>query len=166
MRETGFDYDRMVEDAMRGVVRAALTHAVEEGLPGKHHFYLSFRTSAPGVVMPSRLRAQYPQEITIVVQHQYWNLTVMEESFAVDLAFGGKREHLVVPFAALTGFADPEAQFGLRFGEGGGLSAPGGPKAAGTAPKPDEPATGEPMSGEPAPGEGEKVVSIDSFRKK
>ncbi len=163
----GLDYDRMVEDAMRGVVREALRHIAASGLPGNHHFYISFRTDAPGVSIPARLKAQYPHEITIVVQHQFWNLAIHDDAFEIELAFSGKRERLYVPFVALTGFVDPEVQFGLKFGARNekparaGAAAPGETAPASAA---EAPATGG--SEKPAAGGSEKIVSLDQFRKK
>ncbi len=108
-------YDRMVEDALRGVVRRALTEVASSGLPGDHHFYLTFRTVEPGVHIAPALRGQYPKEMTIVLQHQFWGLEVNEEHFAVTLSFGGKHERLVVPYRAIVSFADPSVKFGLQF---------------------------------------------------
>lgn len=168
--DKGFDYDRMVEDAMRSVLRAALTQVEAEGLPGNHHFYISFDTNAPGVVIAAPLKAQYPEEMTIVIQHQYWNLHVAGDLFEIELAFGGRRQLLVIPFAAVTGFVDPEAQFGLRFGADGMVSpADDGAPRHGTE---SQPRIGEDEAG-PRPGEdaardgsGDKVVPLDSFRNK
>ena len=115
MSEDLMGYNRIVENALKGVVREALTRAATVGLPGDHHFYITYRTGAPGVVVPQSLQEQYPEEITIVIQHQFWDLTVDHESFSVTLSFGGKNEHLEVPFDAITGFADPSVQFGLQF---------------------------------------------------
>ncbi|TAN55400.1 MAG: hypothetical protein EPN20_20275, partial [Magnetospirillum sp.] len=108
-------YDKMVEDALRGVVRDALTFAAEQGLPGDHHFYVTFRTHYPGVALPKHVLARHPDEMTIVLQHQFWDLDVSFEQFAVTLSFSGKSERLVIPFTAVTGFADPSAKFGLQF---------------------------------------------------
>lgn len=108
-------YDRMVEDALRGVVRRALTEVAGGGLPGDHHFYLTFRTTEPGVHIAAALRGQYPKEMTIVLQHQFWGLEVNEDHFAVTLSFGGKHERLVVPYHAIVSFADPSVKFGLQF---------------------------------------------------
>ena len=108
-------YDRMVEDALRGVVRKALIEAAQRGLPGEHHFYITFHTERPGVGIADWLRQQYPQEMTIILQHQFWDLTVEEERFAVTLSFGGRHERLTIPFSALSAFADPSVQFGLQF---------------------------------------------------
>ncbi len=167
-----FDYDRMVEDAMRGLVREILRRTASAGLSGEHHFYISFRTDAAGVGMPSRLRAQYPHEITVVLQHQFWNLEIGEDGFSVELAFAGKRERLDVPYAALTGFADPSAQFGLKFGQdkavaansGAKPAAPGGKTAPATAASAGKSA--EKPAEKPAETPGEKVISLDQFRKK
>jgi uncharacterized protein len=108
-------YDRMVEDALRGVVRHALNDVSASGLPGDHHFYLTFRTGEPGVQIAPALKSQYPKEMTIVLQHQFWGLEVNEEGFAVTLSFGGKHERLVVPYRAIVSFADPSVKFGLQF---------------------------------------------------
>lgn len=160
-------YDLMVEDALRGVVRVALQQVVAEGLPGEHHFYITFRTTHPGVQIADRLRARYPDEMTIVLQHRFWDLKVEEEHFEVTLTFGDIAENLVIPFDALTGFADPSVRFGLQFGalsmlqdsveEGDGTETTAGPDEGETeAEQPDS-----------APvDEGEKVVTLDRFRKK
>ena len=108
-------YDLLVQDALRGVVRKVLTDAARDGLAGEHHFYVSFRTEAPGVRMSQRLREKYPQDMTIVLQHQFWDLGVTEHTFEVGLSFSGVPERLLVPFDALTGFFDPSVQFGLKF---------------------------------------------------
>ncbi|MEJ0019496.1 MAG: ClpXP protease specificity-enhancing factor SspB [Acetobacteraceae bacterium] len=110
-------YDEWVEAAMRHVVARAITHVAANGLPGEHHFYLTFRTDHPGVVMPPRLRAQYPQEMTIVLQHQFWDLKMDEDAglISVGLSFGGVPAALVIPLTAVTGFADPHVRYGLRF---------------------------------------------------
>ncbi|HVT59921.1 MAG TPA: ClpXP protease specificity-enhancing factor SspB [Thermoanaerobaculia bacterium] len=113
--EDRIDYQKVVEDALRGAVRRVLAVAAARGLPGKHHFYLAFRTSHPGVQIPSALRDLHPEEMTIVLENQYWNLEVEDDRFSVELSFGGTRRTLTVPFAALTAFADPSAEFGLRF---------------------------------------------------
>ncbi|HET6621312.1 MAG TPA: ClpXP protease specificity-enhancing factor SspB [Dongiaceae bacterium] len=118
-------YDRMVEDALRGVVRRALTEVSASGLPGDHHFYLTFRTGETGVQIAPALKAQYPKEMTIVLQHQFWGLEIDPEGFAVTLSFGGKHERLVVPYRSIVSFADPSVKFGLQFessalGEGDG----------------------------------------------
>lgn len=158
MAEDELRYDLMVEDALRGVARAALRQVEAQGLPGEHHFYVTFRTDHPGVSVPERLRARYPEEMTIVLQHRFWDLKVEEELFSVTLTFGEIAERLVVPFAALTGFADPSVRFGLQFG---GLALL---QDRDEAEEEEEEPEGEP---EAAEGEGgEKVVTLDRFRKK
>src|SRR5690348_10011189 len=110
-------YDLLTQQALRGVVRSVLTDTAKKGLPGDHHFYISFDTKAPGVRMSDRLRAQYPDEMTIILQHQFWDLKVNEDDFEVGLSFGGIPERLTVPFEAINGFFDPSVQFGLQFEE-------------------------------------------------
>lgn len=114
-RTDGFNYEEMVEDALRGVLRRALERTAADGLPGEHHFYITFRTDAPGVVLPERLKAQHPETMTIVLQHQYYDLGVTPDEFTVTLSFNSKLEKLDIPFAAVTAFADPYAKFGLQF---------------------------------------------------
>ena len=108
-------YDILTQDAMRSVVQTVLADAATKGLPGEHHFFISFDTRADGVVLSPRLKAQYPKEMTIVLQHQFWDLTVAGDRFEVGLSFSGIPERLVVPFRAITGFADPSVQFVLQF---------------------------------------------------
>ncbi|WP_439496602.1 SspB family protein [Bosea sp. (in: a-proteobacteria)] len=108
-------YDLMVQDALKGVVRKILTEASRDGLPGDHHFYVTFRTTAPGVRLSQRLRDKHPDEMTIVLQHQFWDLNVGEHAFEVGLSFSGVPERLLVPFDAITTFFDPSVQFGLKF---------------------------------------------------
>jgi hypothetical protein len=108
-------YDLLVQDALKSVVRKVLTDAAAHGLPGDHHFYISFRTEDPNVRISQRLREKYPVEMTIVLQHQFWDLAVTEHAFEVGLSFSGIPERLLVPFDALTGFFDPSVQFGLKF---------------------------------------------------
>jgi len=108
-------YDLLTQDALRGVLRKVLTDVAARGLPGDHHFFISFDTRAEGAKMSDRLRAKYPEELTIVLQHQFWDLTVGEESFDVGVSFNGIPERLTVPFAAIKGFFDPSVQFGLQF---------------------------------------------------
>ena len=152
MSEDLIGYDRIVEDALRGVVREALTHAAADGLPGEHHFYVTCRTDAPGVVVSRSLRQRYPEEITIVLQHQFWDLAVDRESFSVTLSFGGGKERLEIPFDAVTGFADPSVRFALRF------------KPAPAADADEDRADG-PVSME-ADMAAADVVVLDRFRKK
>jgi uncharacterized protein len=108
-------YDLLVQDALRSVVKNVLTDACKNGLPGEHHFYVSFKTKAPGVRISNRLREQYPEEMTIVLQHQFWDLGITEHTVEVGLSFGGVPERLLVPFDAIVGFFDPSVQFGLKF---------------------------------------------------
>lgn len=108
-------YDVMVQEALIGVVRKVLQEAAKSGLPGEHHFYISFRTHSPGVRLSTRLREKHPEEMTIVLQHQFWDLLVSEHGFEVGLSFGGVPERLLIPFEAMTGFFDPSVQFGLKF---------------------------------------------------
>lgn len=108
-------YDVMVQEALVGVVRRVLVDAARAGLPGEHHFYISFRTKAQGVRLSPRLREKFPEEMTVVLQHQFWDLIVTDVSFEVGLSFGGIAERLLVPFESMTGFYDPSVQFGLKF---------------------------------------------------
>ncbi|MBT5242445.1 MAG: hypothetical protein HN793_05570 [Rhodospirillaceae bacterium] len=108
-------YERMVEDALRGVLRQALEITQLQGLPGAHHFYVTFDTTFPGVRIADSLHAMHPSEMTIVLQHQFWDLNVEEDSFDITLSFNGAGQPLHIPFAAVTAFADPHAKFGLQF---------------------------------------------------
>ncbi len=131
-------YDLLTQQALRGVVRNVLTETAKKGLPGDHHFYISFDTRADGVKLSQRLRAQYPEEMTIILQHQFWDLAVTDDAFEVGLSFGGVPEKLTVPFEAINGFFDPSVQFGLQFeqvGEGQDNTLP----AASIGNKPKEP---------------------------
>lgn len=151
-------YDKMVEDALRGVVRQSLAQVAKNGFPGNHHFYLTFRTHEPGVAIPEHLSAQYPEEMTIVLQFQYWGLEVGDEAFEVTLSFNKQHERLHIPFSALTGFVDPAVQFGLQFK---------GEVIAGQPEKPDAegPPVASPDQGT-APTPPGQVVALDAFRKK
>lgn len=111
------DYAKLQQEAMRGVVRAVLQRIVKTGLPGEHHFYISFLTLAPGVILSKRLKEKYPSEMTIVLQHRFWDLIVSEDRFEVKLTFDGIPERLVVPFAAIKVFIDPSVRYGLQFDE-------------------------------------------------
>ncbi len=155
--ESLLPYDEWVETAMRQVVVQALAHVAANGLPGEHHFYLTFRTDYPGVVMPPRLRTQYPQEMTIVLQHQFWDLKMDTEAglISVGLSFGGVPSSLVIPLGAVTGFADPYVRYGLRF-----RPVPAGEVAEVEEPEPAEPETSE------QPTEAPQVVSLDAFRRR
>lgn len=108
-------YDVLARDALRGVLRRVLTDAAEHGLPGEHHFFITFLSTADGVKLSPRLLAQYPEEMTVILQHQFWDLVVTDEQFEVGLSFGGVPERVVVPFAAIKSFVDPSVQFGVQF---------------------------------------------------
>jgi hypothetical protein len=108
-------YDLLVQDALKGVVRKVLGDAARDGLPGDHHFYVSFRTDFPGVRLSPRLREKYPEDMTIVLQHQFWDLAITDQSLEVGLSFSGVPERLFIPLDAVTGFFDPSVQFGLKF---------------------------------------------------
>lgn len=157
--EDPLDYARLVREALRDVPRQALRLAASEGLPGDHHFYLTFRTSHPGVAISPGLHARHPDQMTIVLQHQYQDLAVGEEAFSVTLRFAGAPERLHVPFAALVAFADPAARFGLRFEpeEGDGEPAAAPAEAA-------EPALATESAGTAPPGGN--VVDFRAFRRR
>lgn len=175
MTHETIDYPGMIDTAMRGVVREALVHVQQFGLPGEHHFFVSFQTGYPGVTISPQLKARYPEEITIVVQHQFWDLKITESYFSIMLSFNNIPEKLVVPFDALTAFADPSIKFGLQFH---------GKRPVSTTEKEEPvacPVTGRngtekpPMAAfeeEPPSQEGsaaandEKVVSLEAFRKR
>lgn len=108
-------YDLLVQEALRGVVRKVLADAARDGLPGEHYFHIEFQTAAPGVRLSDRMRERFPERMTIILQHTFWNLAVTDEAMEVGLSFGGVEERVRVPFAALTGFFDESVQFGLRF---------------------------------------------------
>lgn len=150
-------YDKMVDDALRGVVRQSLAQVAKRGLPANHHFYLIFRTRFPGVAMPGYLRAQYPEEMTIVLQYQFKDLEVGAEGFEVTLSFNKMQERLRIPFAALTGFVDPAVQFGLQFK---GEIIAGEPRKIGV----DAARVGEAQSG--TADKFGQIVTLDAFRKK
>jgi uncharacterized protein len=169
-------YDVLARDALRGVLRRVLTDAAAQGLPGEHHFFITFLSKAEGVKISPRLLAQYPDEMTIILQHQFWDLTVTEDRFEVGLSFGGVPERLVVPFHAIKSFFDPSVQFGLQFEPSdaaietetsapklpaaaapAAIGAPVAAPAAGAADEPEPPA---------APSEGAEVVRLDRFLKK
>jgi hypothetical protein len=152
-------YEAMAQDALRGVVKAALKRAAAPGgLPGAHHFYITFKTEAPGVSGPPDLLGKYPDEMTIVLQHQYWDLAPGETFFTVTLKFGGEPKKLSIPYAAVTRFYDPSVQFLLQF-EAPVIEAP--VKAA-----PKKKAAAKPALPKEEAGDEPKVVSLDQFRKK
>jgi hypothetical protein len=162
-------YDVLARDALRGVLRRVLTDAAEHGLPGDHHFFITFLSTAEGVKLSPRLLAQYPEEMTVILQHQFWDLTVTEDRFEVGLSFGGIAERLVVPFNSIKSFFDPSVQFGLQFepADAPAASLPAVPApTAPTAPTP-APTPATENKDEPAkPSEGAEVVRLDRFRKK
>ncbi len=117
MAEDQIRYDRLTQDALRSVIRTVLTHVYKNGLPGQHHFFIAIDTTADGVSVSKRLKEQYPEEITIVLQYQFWDLAVHDERFEVKLSFNNIPEKLVVPYSAIKSFFDPSVQFGLQFGQ-------------------------------------------------
>ncbi len=173
MAEDGLRYDKMVEEALRGVVRDALTVTAQQGLMGDHHFYITFRTRQPGVELPAHILARHPEEMTIVLQHQFWGLEVDHDGFVVTLSFSGVSEQLRIPFQAVTGFADPSAKFGLQFQTEGGVGFDEDEDdvdddemevsfLADPGVLDDKPKDGEAA----ASSEDGKVVALDAFRKK
>lgn len=155
-------YDQWIEDALRGVIRRALAHARDAGLPDDHHFYVSFRTDAEGVQVPAYLRALHPEEMTIVLQHQFWELDVDDEHFAVTLKFRGKRERLVVPLAAVSQFADPSVNFGLQLKQATGKPA----ETPGALPAPSAEREAPQHGASDLASDGDRVIALDRFRKK
>lgn len=165
-------YDLLARDALRGVLRRVLTDAAEQGLPGEHHFFITFMSKADGVKISPRLLAQYPEEMTVILQHQFWDLRVTEDCFEVGLSFGGVPERLVIPFNAIKSFFDPSVQFGLQFEPAETETAaadlpPAAPSPAALAvpDAPSPPAAAE-AEDKPEPGEGAEIVRLDRFRKK
>jgi len=154
-------YEALQQEALRGVVRAALKRAAAKGLPGDHHFRITFKTGAPGVSCPPELLRQYPGEMTIVLQNQFWDLAPGETFFSVTLKFGGQPKSLSIPYAAITQFWDPTADYGLAF------TVPDAPPATPALPTPALPTR---PAAAPAPaakdGDEPKIVSLDQFRKK
>jgi len=166
MAQDLFQYEKMVEAALRGVVRDALRRASQEGLRSAHHFYIRFATRISGVEIPDPLRTRYPDEMTIVLQHQFWDLDVDDDKFAVTLSFQKQLERLVVPFEAVRGFADPSVNFALEFA---GAEAAGAEAAAKPAGVPTPLAVPEKAAEKPAAAErpaGAEVVTLDNFRKR
>lgn len=160
--ESLIPYDEHVQEALRDVVRRVLKSVQGSGLPGGHHFYISFRTTAPGVNIPKPLLAQYPDEMTIVLQNQYWDLDVGDAAFSVGLSFNKVASTLTIPYAALTGFADPSVNFGLQF-PGGDLFDAEDDDGGDEMPF-DEDA--EVSRADGATASDNVVVSLDQFRKK
>lgn len=157
MTEDLLQYDRLVERALKNVVREALLHVSQHGLPGAHHLYVTFRTDHPGVDIPDVLRSRYPVEMTIVLQYQFWDLIVGEDGFEVTLSFNDTHQRLVVPFSAINAFADPSVNFALQF------------QPMESAAKSEEPAAaaeGTATDAESAPAAEDNIIPIDTFRKK
>jgi hypothetical protein len=179
-----FHYDALVDDALRSVVRRVLTQVADKGLPGSHHFYISFRSTDPGVQLPDYLRAKYPEEMTIVLQHQYWDLILNEDSFEVTVSFNKQQERIKVPFAALSAFVDPSVRFGLQFDGKNKIGATDKTETAPATPLPapeKRPSLGAPAAGEAKPeatpavaadpaakpeDPASKIIKLDTFRKK
>jgi hypothetical protein len=151
-------YDEWTQEALRQVVVSAVAHAAREGLPGGHHFYITFKTGYPGVIIPDRLRAQYPDEMTIVLQHQFHSLNMDEDAkiLSVGLSFSGIPSTLVIPVAGITAFADPEVRFGLNFDVEMPEAVP-----LSELPAPE----GDDVPARPNDGPAE-VVSLDAFRRR
>jgi hypothetical protein len=168
-------YDVLARDALRGVLRKVVSDAAAHGLPGEHHFFITFLSQAEGVKLSPRLLAQYPEEMTIILQHQFWDLVVSDDRFEVGLSFGGIPERLVVPFSAIQSFFDPSVQFGLKFEPAEGTASeatssnlPASPAPAALAVPAAAPAAAAPEEAEETakPSEGAEVVRLDRFRKK
>ena len=156
MAEDQIRYDILAQDALRGVLRKVLTEVAKAGLPGEHHFYITFKTKLPGVSIPKHLTERFPDEMTIVLQHRFWDLKVDKDAFSVGLSFGGVPSTLHVPFAAVTDFVDPAVDFSLKFQANG---------ADEDAHEEHEEATNDAPQPEVA-GDGSNVVSVDFTRKK
>jgi uncharacterized protein len=171
MAEDLMRYDQLAQHALRGVVREALLKVVRHGLPGEHHFYIAFNTTYPGVGLSPRIMERYPREMTVVLQHQFWNLVVTDVHFEVELSFDNIPEKLSIPFNAIKGFLDPAVQFGLQFEvvpvEGDAISKEAEIVALnGKGHGDKEQQVGEHKSSDVAPDAEQKVVSLDAFRKK
>jgi hypothetical protein len=157
-------YEHLMQDALRSVVRAALNEAASpRGLPGKHHFYITFRTHAPGVTIPDHLRARSPDEMTIVLEHQFWDLEVHSDRFRVILKFSGQPHPITIPLAAITRFFDPSVKFGLQFEQHHADEARMASGDDAGHPAPRDTGADAPVAAPPADN---SVVSLDAFRKK
>ena len=162
MSKPGYNYNVLVHDALTSVVRDVMADAAKNGLPGQHHFYVTFATAHPGVEMPDYLRVQYPDEMPLIIQHQFWGLDVHDDSFEITLSFKGVHERLHVPLDAITTFADPSVNFVLRLG----LAEPGEEDTAEDSEGGHAVSHGRSMPGAvDEDGEDGNVASIDSFRK-
>jgi len=160
-------YDLMAQKALRGVVRLALERISQSGLPGDHHFYISFDTQAPGVKMSERLRQEYTEEMTIVLQHQYWGLEIGDDVFEVELSFNDRPEKIVIPYVCIKGFFDPSVQFGLQFENDSDIEqaeVPVEPESS-TVANNDE-TESMPVAAVASGGGSADVVVLDAFRKK
>ena len=173
MTQDTIDYPGLIDAAMRNVVREALIHIDKFGLPGDHHFFISFQTNYPGVSISPQLKSRYPEEITIVVQHQFWDLKITKQYFSIMLSFNNIPEKLVVPFDALTAFADPSIKFGLQFhgkrAETDNAEEPVSCPATGRVAHEKPPMAAfeeEAPSEETTAANDEKVVSMEAFRKR
>jgi hypothetical protein len=180
MADDGIRYDLLTQNALRGVVHEVLTLVQREGLPGEHHLYIAFDTCAEGVSISKRLKEQYPEEMTIVLQYQFWDLFVWDERFEVKLSFANVPERLVIPFNAVKAFYDPSAQFGLQFGKPGAANDSARQHMASALPdvvgdQSEERPSAEPPAEEAGDSDAvevvmsrppAEVVQLDSFRKK
>ena len=177
MSEDLIRYDILAQEALRGVIRKVLDEVARAGLPGDHHFFITFQTTHPGVRLSKRMRERYPEEMTIVIQHTFWNLEIGDTAFEIDLSFDDIRERLRVPFAAIRGFFDPSVKFGLQFDIATEPAIAGKPQAPRKQEKPS-PASVPAVKPKPVPvgkerksektpaKESADVVSLDTFRKK
>jgi hypothetical protein len=166
MPDRTIDYGRLVERALHRVVHDALAIAAADGLPGQHHLYITFRTGHPGVVIADDLRARHPTEMTIVLQHEFWDLRVEPAGFAVTLSFNQAPHRLEIPFDAVTVFADPSVEFGLQFTVAEGPARARPTAVASSQPPPEPPPQLPPKPPGELPEGGAEVVALDRFRKK
>lgn len=150
MTNPGLHYSTLIDNAMRGMVRDVLKSVAADGLPGAHHFYITFRTDHPGTRISDTLKSRYPEEMTIVLQHQFWDFKVEDSFFTATLSFGGVPEKLVIPYNALVAFADPSVKFGLQF----------------QAMEEEDAPTPPPARALPGSENGAEILSLDAFRKK
>jgi hypothetical protein len=170
MPRQSLPYEQWLDEGLRGVIRRALSYAAEQGLPGQHHFYISFATAAADVEVPPEVRARYPSEMTIVLQHQFWDLVVDEDGFAVTLKFQGRSNRLKVPFTAVTAFGDPSVNFGLqlrtalRQRDADARNAPA--EDANTPPAEDGGTAARAAAAGGKAQPAAQVIALDTFRKK
>ncbi|MBM3508122.1 MAG: hypothetical protein FJX64_10570 [Alphaproteobacteria bacterium] len=164
-KEDRIGFPQLVENALRGVVREALRKVARDGLPGAHHFYITCRSQDPGVELPAYLREKFPEEITLVLQHQFWDLAVWDESFSVTLSFSGKSEHLRIPFTAISSFVDPSLEFVLQFKPLMAAAGPAPVELPQPAAKLAEAKVGAKDDEKEAGSDEPKVVKLDSFRR-